>query len=940
MRAHIVPHTHWDREWYLTFQEFRFKLVRLIDSLLEIMEQDPEYRYFTLDGQAIILEDYLEIKPENRPRLEKLIREGRILIGPWYVLPDEFYVSGEALIRNLQRGIALCEQFGGAMMVGYVPDQFGHIAQLPQIFRGFGITEAVLWRGVGGECNDAQFDWEAPDGSRVTTIYLADGYGNAASLPVEPEELRERLEQIAASLKDFLSTEHMLFMNGSDHLMPQPRLPRLLEEIAGKLSMETEFSTLPRYIAAVKAANPRRPLLKGELRSGERAPLLVGCASARIKQKQRNRETEILLEKYAEPLAAWAFLFGAEYPAGYFRESWRLLLQNHPHDSICGCSNDQVHREIETRYDWSSQVARLVKEDKFSFLAGKVDTSWFKGRTGALVYNPHPRTLSGPVELELPETEDEPVRALLAEDGAVLPVQPVAGEGGEYFTLTITPFQARALLGYVSGREFQGLYFNGVRMAPPENGELKVDFLMGPQPVGELDMEDLKTQALQLLKDKSIKKIKITARQGGNRVLFMAKDVPGCGWSTYVPAPASQAPEVPATDLKVSRGALENRYYRVSVNGDGTLDIYDKESGLEFRGMNRLVDGGDRGDLYTYDAPEEDRLVAAPARHWHGGRVRVKVIEEGPVRASLRITGHYRLPQSLAANRKERSRKSVLCPFSVTVSLLAGQRGIHVETVFDNRACDHRLRAYFPAPFKSETACADGHFHVVERPAQPPAGDYSAWAEKPCGAAQQKDFVSISNGEWGLAVINHGLPEYEVIPGEGQTVIALTLLRSVGWLSRDDLASRPGHAGPAVETPEGQCPGEHRFRYTIVPHRGDWREGRIKELASLLTAPFLGTAKASEQGELPSRKSLLTLEPAEMVLSALQRSRDGSALLVRLFNCSPEEQEAVLETGFSFKEVAVVNFLEQPADLELKTEGAKIRFTARPYQIITLKLGC
>ncbi|HOL15046.1 MAG TPA: hypothetical protein PLZ49_02505, partial [Bacillota bacterium] len=140
MRAHIVPHTHWDREWYLTFQEFRFKLVRLVDSLLEIMEQDPEYRYFTLDGQAIILEDYLEIRPENRPRLEKLIREGRILIGPWYVLPDEFYVSGEALIRNMQRGIAVCEEYGGAMMVGYVPDQFGHVAQMPQVFQGFGIT--------------------------------------------------------------------------------------------------------------------------------------------------------------------------------------------------------------------------------------------------------------------------------------------------------------------------------------------------------------------------------------------------------------------------------------------------------------------------------------------------------------------------------------------------------------------------------------------------------------------------------------------------------------------------------------------------------------------------------------------------------------------------------------------------------------------------------
>src|SRR6266704_5370 len=227
----LVPHTHWDREWYQTFQQFRMRLVHAIDRLLDILDRDPKFNYFMLDGQTIVLEDYLEVRPEQEERLKKHTRSGRILVGPWYLQPDEFLVSGEALVRNLQIGLHRASQFGEPMHVGYVPDCFGHIAQLPQILRGFGIDNAIFWRGVGAEAHKSEFYWAAPDGTSVLVIHLSSamGYSNARDMPLVPEEFTARVELLAAPLLPMATTNTLLFMNGSDHLEPEDGLPRTIE---------------------------------------------------------------------------------------------------------------------------------------------------------------------------------------------------------------------------------------------------------------------------------------------------------------------------------------------------------------------------------------------------------------------------------------------------------------------------------------------------------------------------------------------------------------------------------------------------------------------------------------------------------------------------------------------------------------------------------------
>ena len=233
---HLVSHTHWDREWYLPFQVFRLKLVRLVDELLAILASDPDYRYFMLDGQTIVLEDYLQMRPERAGEICRYVESGRLLIGPWYVMPDEFLVSPEALIRNLLQGDRLARRFGGKMQVGYTPDPFGHIGQLPQILQGFGIGTAALWRGLADE--PAELWWAAPDGSRVLLSFLRDSYANAAGLPVitvasDDPAAQAALVATAGRLRDGLVPHsragEILFMQGGDHVELQAATPSAVD---------------------------------------------------------------------------------------------------------------------------------------------------------------------------------------------------------------------------------------------------------------------------------------------------------------------------------------------------------------------------------------------------------------------------------------------------------------------------------------------------------------------------------------------------------------------------------------------------------------------------------------------------------------------------------------------------------------------------------------
>jgi len=377
-RAFVIPHTHWDREWYERFEGYRARLVPMVSRLLDILERDAEFRSFTFDGQTIAIQDYLEKRPADRPRVEALVKAERLFIGPWHVLADLLLVSGESILRNLQEGLRSAGELGRASRVAYVADPFGHPAQLPQILRAFGYDTYVFARGMGdqGESVGSEFWWEAPSGDRVRAAHLVDHYSNALSLVGLPDEdpaalrrrVRAKTTRILDRLTPYANGDALLLMVGDDHVDAYARLPEAVREMRQVFrNVDARIASLEEFAAAMP---PLEHEVNGEIVSGRYRPILRGVNSTRVWIKQENVACERLLLEWCEPLDA---LTGGR-SRDELRILWRMLLQNHPHDSICGCSIDAVHDiDMAPRFAFVRERGGALADKLLSELAGPGD---------------------------------------------------------------------------------------------------------------------------------------------------------------------------------------------------------------------------------------------------------------------------------------------------------------------------------------------------------------------------------------------------------------------------------------------------------------------------------------------------------------------------------------------------------------------------------------
>ena len=373
-RYFVVPHTHWDREWYRPFEHFRLALGLVVDEVLDTLERDPEFRSFTLDGQAIVLEDYVAVRPDNESRLRTLIAAGRIEIGPSYVLPDEFLVGGEPLVRNLLIGRAVCERFGGQpSAAGYLPDSFGHPLQLPQILAGFGIESFLFSRGLGDEVDDlgVAFKWVAPDGSAVLALQLLGDYSNFANISGADDaeaRVRELLGRFGQSLER-ADIHEVVLCNGTDHWRIQPEMPAVCVELErrfpGSAFVIARYSD---YVSALRTAE--LPSWSGELLGSRLWNVLRGVNSARLYLKQANERAEQRLLSVETLAGLCALRSDGRFPLEDFAFAWRELLKCHPHDSICGCSCDEVHRDMLVRYASLHRTLDVLTSDTLAEFAG------------------------------------------------------------------------------------------------------------------------------------------------------------------------------------------------------------------------------------------------------------------------------------------------------------------------------------------------------------------------------------------------------------------------------------------------------------------------------------------------------------------------------------------------------------------------------------------
>jgi len=949
--VHIISHTHWDREWYQTFQQIRLRLVHMLDKLLAILAEDPDYRYFMLDGQTVVLEDYLDMRPEKEAELRAHIATGRILIGPWRCLPDEFLVSPESIIRNLLQGKADCARFGKRMEIGYIPDTFGHIGQMPQIVRGFGFPTACVWRGLAEE--PCELWWEAPDCTRVLLAYLRDSYSNATGLPASTlDKSTAEIRMLAEALLPHAASGHVLLMHGTDHKEPHHMTSRMVAHAAQHLEDYTvRHSTLAAYLAAMHDEIARSalklPVVRGELRACRRQHLLPGVLSARMWIKQRNHACETLLEKWTEPYSAWAGLrtrhtstelkelrrvWCIDNTAPLVRRAWRLLMECHPHDSICGCSIDQVHAEMASRFDQVEQIGEEITQQSLQALCLRIATAPAAtdgSETPLVVFNPisAPRTDLVSAHMFLPMNADDIL--ILDDTGATVPhVVLTKPEQTDIFNANLDRDGLLGMLDMAREGRIPGMKISNVRLAREEHC-LSIDIaLCDSHTDGGDALQAWSADIDALLADDSLDRYHLHARLVAHAtVQFTARDIPGYGYRTYWVKPA-------APNLSVGQPALariENEYFLMEANADdGTLALTDKRTGMAFTGLNRFADGGDCGDEYNYSPPANDSLTGSL-------QVRSVRMEADAVKQSLEMELVLPVPLSLNDDRRSRSNAMTELAIITRAELVSGVQRVDITTRVKNTARDHRLRVHFPVPVTTDISCHDGHFEVVERSVGLPEFDDS-WVEDPRPEVPQRAFTDVSDGTHGLMLANRGLPEVEVGRAGAGMEIALTLLRCVGWLSREDFTTRKGHAGPpAMATPDAQMPGTHTFAYSLIPHMGPWRTSYMH--AQAFATPLRAIATTLHEGILPCAGAYLTVDPPEFVISAVKQAEDGAGIIVRGYNIGEQAIDVTLTPGMEFASAARCRLDEtHEAALPRKMNGA-VRIHVRGKEIVSIRLG-
>jgi hypothetical protein len=908
-RIYVIESTHWDREWRFPFEATRIRLVRMMDNLLDIVETNPDHACYHLDGQAIMLDDYLDFRPENAKRLQAACRAGKILAGPWYTLPEENLVIGESLVRNFLLGRQACRAFGGAMPVGYSPTSYGQVSQMPQIMTGFGVDSILFYRGINNvAARRAEFIWQGPDGSKLLAFRFSD-YGRAnffhlvyrplvhnrdrsrqehrwedggvpfrlaGSSSIQPYELvapplgwhpenaGKAAEALLAELRDN-TTPLALGMQSQDSLEAYPDLPRLVKTLNERLGYELFVpSSLPAYVAAIRALNPELETLTGEMRHTQKTATITDLYPhifpARAYIKQANRIAELELSRWSEPAAALSWLLGRPYPGVFLTRAWKLLVSNHAHDSLSGCSMDAVHEDTMDR----NRQVRIIAGEQTVLGLGRVAAS-IDGKALApedvllVAFNPEPRERSEVVAAELDVHVDEAFDdfELVDETGRAAAVQ-IAAE------------------------------------------ETKLTIFQSPH------------------------ELPLRMRTRSRRFYFQADAVPALGYKSWLLRRGATGSIRKGAMVEESGRAFSNGLLRVEVNGNGTWNLTDLKRGRRFENFGLLEDDGEVGDPWVRYAPKEDRLVTSAAC-----RAEVSVLEDGPLSSTLSIRFPFRIPACALGFDQQRSSEEVELPIEHRLTLHAGSGRLDIVTRFDNRAKDHRLRIAFPTGVRGALqSAAESAFDVVRRDIRVPDG--TGWREPPSGCQPQLGFVDVSDGQDGLALFNLGIPQYEVRDDEARTLV-LTFMRCFAQKNTVRRAEYP-------DQPGSQCLAPQEFRYGLMPHAGDWeRAGVPAEACAFLLPLRVGQAGRSTEGTLPRALSFFEVHPGILQLSAVKRAEDGKRLVIRLWNPTNRPIEASLRCFRPLRAAHSLTLAEEQG-AKLRVRKGCVHFIAGAKQIVTLGL--
>ncbi|MDW7889028.1 alpha-mannosidase [Enterococcus faecium] len=886
-KVYIISHSHWDREWYMAYEQHHMRLIELIDDLLELFEVDPSFNSFHLDGQTIILDDYLQVRPEKRQAIQQAINEGKLRIGPFYILQDDFLISSESNVRNMLIGMEESRKWGTPVMLGYFPDTFGNMGQTPQLMKQAGISAAAFGRGVKpigfdnqvleAENYSSQYSemwWKGPDQTAIFGLLFANWYSNGNEIPVEKEAALAFWKQKLADAEQYASTNHLLMMNGVDHQPVQKDISKAIH-LANELFPDYEFihSNFTDYLEAVQKDVPEDlGSVEGELTSQETDGwyTLANTASARVYLKQWNTKVQRQLENITEPLATMAYEVSGNYPHDQLDYAWKTLMQNHPHDSICGCSVDSVHREMIPRFEKADEVGKYLAQDSLEQLTAAIDTTGFpKDSFPFVIVNTAGMDKTGEAEITI-----ELERKRFAEG---------------------IPEQLYQELENLPKRKYHVETKSGATI-PAILSEETVQF------------------GYDLPKDRF--RVPYMARM--IKVTLPLENMPAFSWETFALVEGGAKAEEKETMIHQSGRIIENGPLHLTIEKNGTITMEDRKNKRKLNNLHIFEDIGDIGNEYIFKQPFCDQPILSSNKENSEVKVLVDTPEiakisilqemEIPVSADERLEKEQQMVVEFRYRKAERSKEKRILQIKTIMTIRKDSKKIDFETTLDNQMKDHRLRVLFPTKLHVEHHEADSIFEVVKRP-----NHVSKSWENPTNPQHQQAFVNIHDEEYGVTVGNFGLNEYEVTE-DGQ--IAVTLLRSVGELG--DWGYFP--------TPEAQCLGEHRFNYSIELH------GPEEKFSTYLHAyaaqiPFSTQQIKHHEGTLISKQQYLTIKSETFAITALKRSKFSDKVVVRGFNMSShlEKLEITKDNG----KTVILNLLEEP------TKQAVVPII-QPYEIRTI----
>jgi len=882
IQVFVISNTHWDREWYMPLEKYMIRLVKLFDRLVAVMEKNPEYRFVT-DGQYIIVEDYLRVRPEMGDRIKKLIGEGRLKVGPWYTQPLETLITGEAMVRNLYYGITETEKLGAPMLFGYMIDEFGHASQMPQVYKGFGIDDAMAWRGIENKAKDV-FEWAAPNGDTVLMHRSPRGYGDAVAMPECLDDYREsvdghifdrrglrgRIERIKFLKDDISQTGAQFWLNGVDHSWAQENILEVIDTINREFpEYSVKQSTLEEYAECVRKAyknsNIAMQKYEGELMHPDEQ-ILVCAHSCRADQKQRHWLAERILEKRAEPMSAAAWLFGYDYPLWALRDSWKYILENHAHDSLDCCSVDEVYERVMSRYASSISLSEQLADDAFAYLM----SAGGGGGNVLYVFNTNSSDYEGLVSCSF----DAP--------DSLLP-------GG--FDITDRTAGEKIDFAVLSAAKINKVRYNAFFGHPSRIPGKRFDIVMD---AGKIDGFSMKSF---ILTPKTDNRESIT--------------------------------EPPAENV------FENEFYFIEIKPNGCIDATDKISGFKYYDLLQIADCGDCGNIWQFKIPENNETITNA-----NVGADIKKLEENALMTEYEIKYALDIPEGYDFGKKSRS--SEKCPMDVKIKLrlLKKTRYIGVEIELENRSRFHQVRLLLPAGITADAqkvrSVSGQPFDVVERKLGAPEGfDFNT--DPNCEYHPMQDFCAVTDGSRGLMAAAKGIYEYEAVNGENKT-LALTLLRSAKFEDDDDCVG-------GYNMQKSYMLQKIKYELAVIPFSGGWRE-RYPDVLGYINPPAISFGRDTDEAALPGyvkpgpafpgAAQFIRLKGKDVYITAVKREENGENLLVRAVSFAEEKQNVSVEINklIPCKESRRFSLKEIKGDLISK--GGTAEFEIMPKQIVTI----